>query len=326
MEAHAQPEIEIKNKKEKVSLELKDSTIVLRIQSASSFTANVFTLENPARIVIDALGLKLRSQKSATPGSNALLKGFRLGFYPDKVRFVLDLKGDQLPPYTTSQEKNTFTLRIGGEDELIKLEPPSEEREVIKAPEKSPLPARTAEAEEVKEEATLVQPRLTSQTPVKEAIKKETATPEPTNTAVATATVPPQKSVAPATPTQAENVQMDGSVAEEAGVENELKRLMFEDSEQDASLLRLRLWKEPTFKLTKDKSFYTLTIPDCVPSGKHLILAHYPPENFTGVNAVQVAYKNKDTVLTIYVERGTKLNAYRSENEIVVKAVVKSPL
>ena len=102
--------------------------------------------------------------------------------------------------------------------------------------------------------------------------------------------------------------------------------MIFEETDPDASLLRLLLWKEPTFKLSKDKKFYTLTIPDCVPSGRHLVLAHYPPENFTGVNAVQVAYKDKETVLTIYVERGTKLNAYRSENEIIVRAVVKSPL
>ena len=324
--AVGQPEIEIKNKKEKVSLELKDSSVILRIQSASAFTANVFTLENPARIVIDALGLKLQSQKSASPGKNKILKGFRLGFYPDKVRFVLDLNGKSLPSYSTSQEGNTFVLTIGGEDELMKLAPvetreeePRVEASPTSTPEqKNETPLPEATATETPEPTPTEKPEEKTATPAPPTASPVVIQPSPTPTEI-----PPQPT---ATQTPLPVVQGFGSAAKEADVENELGNIIFDESGPESSLLRLILWKDAAFKLSKEKDYYTLSIPDCVPSGRHLILAHYPPENFTGINAVQVAFRKKETLLTIYVERGTRLSAYRNGSEIQVRAVVKSPL
>ena len=52
---------------------------------------NVFTLTDPARVVLDLMGVELAAGKATVPPSDPLVKGIRMGTHPDKVRVVFDL-------------------------------------------------------------------------------------------------------------------------------------------------------------------------------------------------------------------------------------------
>ncbi len=52
---------------------------------------NVFTLTDPARVVLDLMGVKLVASKGGVPPSDKMLKDIRVGEHPDKVRVVFDL-------------------------------------------------------------------------------------------------------------------------------------------------------------------------------------------------------------------------------------------
>ena len=64
---------------------------------------NVFTLTDPARVVLDLMGVELAAGKATVPPSDPLLKGIRTGTHPDKVRVVFDLiPAAGLPYHITS--------------------------------------------------------------------------------------------------------------------------------------------------------------------------------------------------------------------------------
>jgi type IV pilus assembly protein PilQ len=64
---------------------------------------NVFTLTDPARVVLDLMGVKLAAGKATVPPSDPLVKGIRMGTHPDKVRVVFDLiPAAGLPYHITS--------------------------------------------------------------------------------------------------------------------------------------------------------------------------------------------------------------------------------
>lgn len=64
---------------------------------------NVFTLTDPARVVLDLMGVELAAGKATVPPSDPLVKGIRMGTHPDKVRVVFDLiPAAGLPYYLTS--------------------------------------------------------------------------------------------------------------------------------------------------------------------------------------------------------------------------------
>jgi type IV pilus assembly protein PilQ len=64
---------------------------------------NVFTLTDPARVVLDLMGVELAAGKANVPPSDPLVKGIRMGTHPNKVRIVFDLiPAAGLPYHLTS--------------------------------------------------------------------------------------------------------------------------------------------------------------------------------------------------------------------------------
>jgi type IV pilus assembly protein PilQ len=64
---------------------------------------NVFTLTDPARVVLDLMGVELAADRATVPPSDPLVKGIRMGTHPDKVRIVFDLiPAAGLPYHLTS--------------------------------------------------------------------------------------------------------------------------------------------------------------------------------------------------------------------------------
>ena len=52
---------------------------------------NVFPITDPARLVVDLMGIESAVAKATVPPSDPWVKGIRLGTHPDKVRVVFDL-------------------------------------------------------------------------------------------------------------------------------------------------------------------------------------------------------------------------------------------
>jgi type IV pilus assembly protein PilQ len=80
-----------------------DELKVYIIGDGSITKYNVFTLTDPARVVLDLMGVELAAGKATVPPSDPLVKGIRMGTHPDKVRVVFDLiPAAGLPYHLTS--------------------------------------------------------------------------------------------------------------------------------------------------------------------------------------------------------------------------------
>lgn len=76
-----------------------------------------FSLHSPARLVIDVIGEVERSASATHPASDALITRVRVGSHPHHTRFVLDLKAEQLPPFSVEQQAHVVTAILNGMDE-----------------------------------------------------------------------------------------------------------------------------------------------------------------------------------------------------------------
>ena len=77
--------------------------VVLQFSQAPR-AIHAFPLSTPTRLVIDVIG-PVQPHSSATyPAKDTLLRRVRVGAHPDYLRFVLDLKGEKLPVFTSEQQ------------------------------------------------------------------------------------------------------------------------------------------------------------------------------------------------------------------------------
>jgi type IV pilus assembly protein PilQ len=111
---------------------------------------NVFTLTDPARVVLDLMGVKLAASKGGVPPSDKLLKDIRVGQHPNKVRVVLDLIPAAGLPYqvTSVEDRLVVTLKPGSKfpakQPIVMAAPAAAPRkEVVKA-KRTPPPAEPA--------------------------------------------------------------------------------------------------------------------------------------------------------------------------------------
>ncbi len=77
-------------------------------------SVKAFVLSSPPRLVVDVKGPS-KDQPSATyKVEDSLLQRVRVGSHPQRLRFVLDLKTDKVPPFSVEQ-KNTLVTAVLGE-------------------------------------------------------------------------------------------------------------------------------------------------------------------------------------------------------------------
>jgi type IV pilus assembly protein PilQ len=101
---------------------------------------NAFHLKDPARLVLDLMGVKSAVGKPATPPSDKLVKGIRLGTHPDKVRVVFDLTpAAGLPYQITSVGDRLVVSFMPGSG--FPARPPVAERVVVAPVEPAPAVA-----------------------------------------------------------------------------------------------------------------------------------------------------------------------------------------
>ncbi|MDO8444769.1 MAG: AMIN domain-containing protein [Deltaproteobacteria bacterium] len=81
---------------------------------------NVFSLEDPDRVVVDILNAMKIAIKQEIAVDSPNIKKVRLGLHDNKVRVVFDWKGE-VPPYDVTQEKDRVIISFGRKPE-IKIE------------------------------------------------------------------------------------------------------------------------------------------------------------------------------------------------------------
>ncbi len=273
---------EFGNKQTPVTLQGTKDSFTLLLRSTAPFSAEVFPLEKPPRIVMDFKGLKLKSHKSPPLPYNKILKGVRIAVSPAKVRIVLDLKIGSIPEYSTSQEGNSFSFSAGLKSDVLALMPKE-------TPTQTPVPEASSSVPE---------------TPAPPAVEPEMTTLTPAATPAETPASPP----AP---------EPSGTLSPVPSDVRALTSIDFQPAPEP--MLRLSLTKESSFRLSKEKESYLLTVPECTVAGNHLLLPNYPPEGFPGINVVKGASEKGDLLLWIYVSRTERLSAFRNGTEIRVK-------
>jgi len=102
---------------------------------------NAFKLDSPPRLVLDIWGVDTR--KSSFKVKNPLIKGVRVGHYPDKLRLVFDSQKPQLPPYQVNRIDDKLIISLGN------IPQPSEPQIYIqgKSAKESPAASPTVQAE-----------------------------------------------------------------------------------------------------------------------------------------------------------------------------------
>jgi type IV pilus assembly protein PilQ len=137
----------------KVSSSKEDGNTVIRIATdglASRY--NSFVLSDPARIVVDVLGVSNSTGKDALKLQGSYVKGVRIGSYADKARLVFDGSVKKLPPHAITVEDGAIVLTLGPN--------------VTPVAKAEPAAARTPEAVPVKAAAVVETPAPAQAAPV----------------------------------------------------------------------------------------------------------------------------------------------------------------
>jgi type IV pilus assembly protein PilQ len=91
--------------------EKKDFVIFNVLADGKIENFNAFKLDSPPRLVLDIWGLDTR--KNSFRVKNPLIKGVRIGHYPDKLRLVFDSQKPQLPPYQVNRIDDKLVVSLG---------------------------------------------------------------------------------------------------------------------------------------------------------------------------------------------------------------------
>jgi type IV pilus assembly protein PilQ len=91
--------------------EKKDFVIFNILADGKIENFNAFKLDSPPRLVLDVWGVDTR--KNSFKVKNLLIKGVRIGHYPDKLRLVFDSQKPQLPPYQVNRIDDRLMVSLG---------------------------------------------------------------------------------------------------------------------------------------------------------------------------------------------------------------------
>jgi hypothetical protein len=86
--------------------------LLLKILVPQDAKVESFALENPARIVVDFVGVSIKTSENLVPPKNGVIKMIRLGAHAEKLRIVMDLSTPTAPQYEWRGGARQATLRI----------------------------------------------------------------------------------------------------------------------------------------------------------------------------------------------------------------------
>ena len=105
---------------------------------------NAFTLDSPARLVVDIWNVEPRTTKKTLKSQSPLVKQVRIGRYPEKLRFVFDAGGSKLAPYAIRPVNNGLAVSFGNVPPSSGPQVSVQETEPTSPPTPSASPGKTA--------------------------------------------------------------------------------------------------------------------------------------------------------------------------------------
>lgn len=215
------------------------SILLVKILIPSDAKADAFMLADPTRLVIDFVGLKLKSNEVLTAPKNTIIKQIRLGAHPDKLRIVMDLSSATPPQFEWKASSRQATLKIIEATTAAPIQAPTI------APTTPPTPPPTTAPTTVPTVAPTVAPTsapteapkgvATVASPTPSTTPTGTPTGTPTRTPTVTPSATPTMTSAPAIPTKAPTILptpiQEAAIEEEPKVEARLPDLTDKDLE-----------------------------------------------------------------------------------------------
>lgn len=189
--AHGQSSPSTLSSKEKVSIILdrevvgSESFLLVKIMAPENAKVESFALSNPARIVVDFIGLKLKKSEDLAAPKNGIIKQFRLGAHADKLRVVMDLATPNAPAYEWKAGPRQALLRIA-EGASAPAAVPATPVPVVAAPTSPPVATQRPASTPTSPAAPTPPPTNTSAPATPTARPTATSTTPPTATPLAT--------------------------------------------------------------------------------------------------------------------------------------------
>ena len=292
------------------------SSVTFQLTSNRHEKVSVFSVPDPARIVIDLHGIKLKKNKTHKLNNFPLVTAIRFGYHDNKIRNVLDLSSSSLPPYRWSQSNELITLTLESPAAAKPVEPSS-----IR-----PVPAPISEDSDRIEDLIQIKKQPTQAPP--------TATPspvEPTATRTPLATEAPT-AIATMQPTPEiqeviEEEILEGSrhikdetssLIKGSSARLELTNISFNYMpENKKPYIRLVLSNKSEFEFQKfDIKTYILKINAAQIRKAELLLPHFPPHDFVGFTLLHAEKNNGNIDIKIGTERNRRISATPRDNEI----------
>lgn len=167
--------------------------LLLKIMVPEEAKVESFTLSNPARIVVDFVGVSVKTSENLVPPKNGVIKLIRLGAHADKLRIVMDLATDTPPQYEWRGTGRQAILRIVETGTVQSAPAPAAAPPAGEASAPTQAPAPTP-AEQPKKEA---QPIAATPTPTNRPTLSPTVAPTGTPTSRPTNVPPPPPTAIP---------------------------------------------------------------------------------------------------------------------------------
>ncbi len=140
-------------------------------------SVHAFALLSPARLVIDVRGEIERLASATYTATDALITRVRAGSHPHYTRFVLDLKTNQIPPFSVEQQAYVVTAILNKPD---KPYAPNDNAEQADGPQQGNTQVLFARAPETNSQRVLPRPAQAPASPAPTVfVKKVTKKPPP---------------------------------------------------------------------------------------------------------------------------------------------------
>ena len=97
-----------------VVVEEKEGTVTFGVVADGKVeNYNAFTLDSPARLVVDIWNVESLTSKKTVKSQSPLVKQVRIGRYPEKLRLVFDAAGTKIAPYAVQPVNNGLAVSFG---------------------------------------------------------------------------------------------------------------------------------------------------------------------------------------------------------------------
>ena len=296
-------------------------------------TAKVFALASPTRLVADLPNVGAQGDQKIGI-TNDLVSSIRIGAHTDKTRFVIDIKHNATAAYNVRSDAASeslvveFTLTADAAApglETPDIEPtpkPTHTPKATPVPKQSPTPAPapidlSGSGEEASSSSTSSSRNMfvfRNNQPVDEPpVAKPTAEPQPE--------VDPEPVVPPPVATTAP--QNGSSQTQTTAATAIVKGIYFQaPTESKVGSVSLDVESLGAYRINQlsDES-YELIIEGAKLAGPHMVLPQFPPDTFGGFQVLLAREERGNVAIKIFVSKGTKLNPYRAQDKLWIKAL-----